>query len=50
MVAGLPETIFKLPAIEEVDASDNKIYSWPKKLDKLQKKASVNTTGEKETI
>ena len=41
----LPEQIFKLPAIEDVDASDNKIFAWPKKLDKLQKKASVNTNG-----
>ena len=45
LIAGLPEQIFKLPAIEEVDASDNKIFAWPKKLDKLEKKASVNTNG-----
>lgn len=44
-LVALPEQIFKLPAIEDVDASDNKIFAWPKKLDKLQKKASVNTNG-----
>ena len=43
--SGLPEQIFKLPAIETVDASDNKIMSWPKKMDKLTKKAKVNTEG-----
>lgn len=44
---GLPEQIFKLPAIETVDASDNKIMAWPKKMDKLTKKAKVNTEGKR---
>lgn len=45
LLPGLPEQIFKLPNIADVNASDNMITNWPKKLDKLEKKASVNTGG-----